>query len=48
METKYRVVSDRRSYGLYDNYEDAYQRMCDLCQMASYMYSDEYFWIEEE
>lgn len=46
---KYRVVSDRRSYGLYQSYQEAYARLDDLVFEASCNYfSEEQFWIEEE
>lgn len=45
---KYRVVSDRRSYGLYNTYKEALQRESDLIFEASCNYSEEQFWIEEE
>ena len=45
---KYRVVSDRRSYGLYQSYQEAYTRLDDLVFEASCNFSEEQFWIEEE
>lgn len=45
---RYRVVSDRRSYGLYGDYRQAYERMDDLELEAYCNHTDETFWIEEE
>lgn len=45
---KYRVVSDRRSYGLYQSYQEACTRLNDLVLEASCNFSEEQFWIEEE
>ena len=47
-EKKYRIVSDRRSYGSYPNETYAKAYMNDLSREASCNYSDETFWIEEE
>lgn len=52
----YRVVSDRRSYGVYQTEEGANERMGDLileqsCRGNEYVIADvsmEDFWIEEE
>lgn len=54
----YRVVSDRRSYGVYQTEREANERMGDLILEQSYIYrgngfdiadvSMEDFWIEEE
>lgn len=45
---KYRVVSDRSSYGVYDTYEEAKFWRDELICEASFGCSDEDFWIEEE
>lgn len=46
---KYRVVSDRSSYGVYDTYEEAkFWRDELICEASYNYYSDEEFWIEEE
>lgn len=47
-DTKHRVVSDRRSYGLFQSYQAACLRLSDLIHEAAYNYSEEQFWIEEE
>ena len=47
-DTKYRVVSDRRDYGLYQSYQEACRRLNDLVFEASCSYSEEQFWIEKE
>lgn len=47
-DIKHRVVSDRRSYGLYRSYQEACTRLNDLVFEASCTYSEEQFWIEEE
>lgn len=47
-KTRYRVVSDRRSYGVYQDFEYAKQYCGDLALQASCYGSSEYFWIEEE
>lgn len=44
----FRVVSDRRSYGKFETWEEAYEVYLDLVFEASCKYSDEDFWIEEE
>jgi len=45
---KYRVVSERRSYGVYETKEEARFWKDELQCEASFNYSDEYFWVEEE
>lgn len=45
---KYRVVSDRRSYGVYNTEQEAFEILRDLEYEASCRYSEECFWIEEE
>lgn len=47
-KTRYRVVSDRRSYGVYQDFEYAKQYCGDLALQASCYGSSEDFWIEEE
>ena len=47
-DVKYRVVSDRRNYGLYQSYQEACTRLNDLVFEASCNFSEEQFWIEEE
>lgn len=45
---KYRVVSDRRSYGVYETKEEAIFWKNELVCEASFRCSDEEFWIIEE
>ena len=45
---KYRVISDRKDYGVYETYEEANYVLKDLVFCAACYYSDEDFWIEEE
>lgn len=45
---KYRVVSDRRSYGVYDTEKEAIEAMARIDEMLYYNHSNEYCWIEEE
>lgn len=45
---KYRVVSNRRDYGVYETYEEAYMNLQELVCCADCYYSNEDFWIEEE